>query len=229
VADKPKVISFGQSTANLFDAVDEVPDLQKIERRLSVPVLRIGTLAFTAAGHLSVGKEYVGVQLMTTWRLLFTVITLSFAGLFSASASAATVSIRVMDPGSDGLSKVLVITKSLEGDGKEISRVLSGPDGFVPPIELALGLYETITTYPNGNIRTQVKDFVVTREPLTIEIHLDFDLDQKVNSDVIDWQVRVFDQKGMPAVNAWVIGRNMEASTGTSAVRTDGRGFATVL
>jgi hypothetical protein len=133
-----------------------------------------------------------------------------------------------MDSGNDALSNVLVITKSLEGDRKEISRSLSGTDGFVAPMELAPGLYEMIATYPYGNIRTQVKDFVVTPQTRTIETHLDYESDQRVSLDVIDWRVQVLDKQGMPAAGAWVVARNTEASRGTSAVKADARGFANV-
>jgi hypothetical protein len=133
-----------------------------------------------------------------------------------------------MDSGNDALSNVLVITKSLEGERKEISRSLSGTDGFVAPMELAPGLYEMIATYPHGNIRTQVKDFVVTPETRTIETHLDYEWDQRVSLDVIDWQIQVLDRQSKPVAGAWVVVRNAEASTGTSAVKTDGRGFANV-
>ena len=137
--------------------------------------------------------------------------------------------IRAMDPGNDGLPKVLVITRSLEGDRKEVSRDLTGSDGFLQPIELAPGLYETIATYPYGDLKTQVKDFVVIPGPsMTIEIHLNFDSDQRVSLNVIESHVQVFDQEGRPAVRAWVIGRNMEATTGTSVAKTDERGFASV-
>jgi hypothetical protein len=133
-----------------------------------------------------------------------------------------------MDSGNDGLSNVLVITKSLEGDRREISRSLSASDGFVAPVELAPGLYEVIAMYPYGNIRTQVKDFVVTPESHTIEMHLDYESDQRVSLDVIDWQIQVLDRQSKPVAGAWVVVRNAEASTGTSAVKADGRGFANV-
>jgi hypothetical protein len=130
--------------------------------------------------------------------------------------------------GNEALGNVLVITKSLEGDRKEISRVLSGLDGFVAPMDLAPGLYEIIATYPYGDIKTQIKDFVVTPNTHTVEMHLDYELDQHVDLYTIDWKVRVFDRQGNPAVGAWVIARNAEATTGPSVVKVDGRGFAKV-
>ncbi len=50
MADKPKVIPIADETLSLFDAAQELADQQKLERPLSVPGLRIGTSAFTAAG-----------------------------------------------------------------------------------------------------------------------------------------------------------------------------------
>jgi hypothetical protein len=50
MSDKPAVVSTGRSTRNLFDAASEMAKQEKIERPLSIPGLRIGTSAFTAAG-----------------------------------------------------------------------------------------------------------------------------------------------------------------------------------
>ncbi len=50
MADKPKVVPIANETLTLFDAAQEMADQQKLERPLSVPGLRIGTSAFTAAG-----------------------------------------------------------------------------------------------------------------------------------------------------------------------------------
>jgi uncharacterized protein YecE (DUF72 family) len=50
VADKRRVVPIADATASLFDAAREMADHQKIDRPLSVPGLRIGTSAFTAAG-----------------------------------------------------------------------------------------------------------------------------------------------------------------------------------
>jgi len=50
VADKRKVVPIADETLALFDAAREMTDHQKLDRPLSVPGLRIGTSAFTAAG-----------------------------------------------------------------------------------------------------------------------------------------------------------------------------------
>jgi len=50
VADNHKVVPIADETLTLFDAAQEMADQQKIERPFSVPGLRIGTSAFTAAG-----------------------------------------------------------------------------------------------------------------------------------------------------------------------------------
>lgn len=50
MAEKRKVVPIADKTLALFDAAQEMADQQKVERPLSVPGLRIGTSAFTAAG-----------------------------------------------------------------------------------------------------------------------------------------------------------------------------------
>jgi hypothetical protein len=158
-----------------------------------------------------------------------TVRLLSLVMLLAAPARATTVRIRTMYPDTEALPKVLVVTKSLESDRKEVSRDLTGLDGFGQPMELAPGLYEAIATYPYGQFLTQVEDFVVSPGPsVTIEIHLNIDSDERVNLNAADAHVRVLDRQGRPAVNAWVIGRNADATTGTSVARTDERGLANV-
>jgi hypothetical protein len=48
--DKRKVVPIADKTLALFDAAQEMAHQQKVERPLTVPGLRIGTSAFTAAG-----------------------------------------------------------------------------------------------------------------------------------------------------------------------------------
>jgi hypothetical protein len=161
-------------------------------------------------------------QPMATIGLLF------LAGILCPTVHATTVKIRTAYPDHEGLPKVLVIVRSVEGQPKEFARELSGHDGSVPPLELEPGVYEAISTYPYGNIPTVVHDFLVGNESAAIEITLTSEGDQKINLNEITWKVKVLDQNGRPAVNALVIGRNAEASTGVSTARTDERGLATI-
>lgn len=156
------------------------------------------------------------------------VLVVLFCNVFCASAGASTVRIQVLDRGTGELSKVLVITRSLEADRKEVSRDLTGTDGFLPPIDVPPGIYESIATFPYGRIMTQVKDFEVTSDSEVVEIHLNYKLDQTINLNAISWHVHVRDQQGHPVPDAWVIGRNGEASTGTTLAKTDRDGDATV-
>jgi len=157
-----------------------------------------------------------------------TIGLLVLACILPPTVRATTVKIRTAYPDHEGVSKVLVIVRSAEGQPKEFARELSGPDGSIPTLELEPGIYEAISVYPYGNIPTVVHDFPVGSELAAVEITLMFGSDQKVNLDEITRRVKVLDQNGRPAVNTLVIGRNAEASTGVSAARTDERGLATV-
>lgn len=161
-------------------------------------------------------------QPMATIGLLF------LAGILCPTVHATTVKIRTAYPNHVGISKVLVIIRSVEAQPREFARELSGRDGSVTPLELEPGVYEAISIYPYGNIPTVVHDFLVGKESAAIEITLTSGSDEKINVNEISWKVKVLDQNGRPAANALVIGRNAEASTGVSAARTDERGLATV-
>lgn len=166
--------------------------------------------------------------MINAYRPVTTICLFCLASIFCPTLHATTIKIRTAYPDHEGVSKVLVIVRSVEGQREEFARDLSGPDGLIPSLELRPGVYEAITTYPYGNILTTVHDFLVGNESAVIEITLNFDSDERINYNEIIWNVQVLDQDGHPAVNALVIGRNAEASTGVSVARTDERGLATV-
>lgn len=162
------------------------------------------------------------------YRPVATIGLLGLASILCPTALATTVKIRTAYPDHEGVSKVLVIVRSVEGQSKEFARELSGPDGSIRPLELEPGVYEAISLYPYGNIPTVVHEFSVGKEPAAIEITWNVENDHRINLNEISWNVKVLDQNGHPAVNALVIGRNATASTGVSVARTDERGLATV-
>lgn len=146
----------------------------------------------------------------------------------STSVGAATVKIRAVNFGGENLPKALVIVRSLEDPRPEVLRALTGPDGLVPDVEVPPGPYEAIAAYPYGIWQTAVQDFMVGAEPVTLELQLGIDFDQRIRIDVIDWHVKVVDARGRPVANAWVTGRSMDAATGVSVAKTDSHGTATV-
>jgi len=166
--------------------------------------------------------------MINTYRSVMTVFLFSLANLFLPVAHAARVRIRTVLAEREPVANVLVIVRSIEGQQEEFARALSGPDGSVPSVELRPGIYEAIATCPYGHIPTTVDDFVLGDQPAEVEVLLSIDDDERVNYNQTAWNVQVLDQGGLPAVNAVVIGRNMEASTGVSVARTDRRGRATV-
>jgi len=167
---------------------------------------------------------------MNSAHRLATAIVLFFVvSILSPTLHAATVKIRTAYPDHEGVSKVLVIVRSIEGQRVEFARELSGPEGWIPSLELPAGVYEAIATCPYGYLPTTVFDFSVGDEPATMEIPLRLPAtDQTVNLNQMDWHVRVIGDDGQPALNVVVIGRNEDASTGVSVARTDARGLATI-
>jgi hypothetical protein len=143
------------------------------------------------------------------------------------STGAATVTVRVSEAHTGNLAKVLVIVRSLEADRSEVLRALTGPDGLVPAVDVPPGLYEAIATYPYSRHTTIAKDFVIGEKPVMVELKLTHLSDQRVNLNSIDWQISVTNGQGRPVGNAWVTGRDDEASD-VSVTRTDSKGRATV-
>ncbi|MFZ0978105.1 MAG: hypothetical protein WAN23_01775 [Candidatus Acidiferrales bacterium] len=161
-------------------------------------------------------------------RHVTTVCLFCLASISCPTAHAAAVKIRTVFADQEAVPNVLVIVRSIEGRSEEFARGLSGPDGSIASLELRPGLYEAIATCPYGHIPTTVHDFLVANEAALIEVTLSPDNDQRINYNEINWNVQILEQDGHPAVNAVVIGRNGEASTGVSVARTDERGRATV-
>lgn len=143
-------------------------------------------------------------------------------------AGATTVRVRTIDPAGEKLSNALVIVRSIDGDQSEVLRALTGANGLAPEVNVPPGAYEAIATYPYGPWTTEVKDFMVQADPVTLELQLGVLPGQTVELDVIDWHVRVADARGRPVANAWVIGRTPDATEGVSVARTDSHGSATV-
>jgi hypothetical protein len=91
--------------------------------------------------------------------------------LLALLPDAKTSIIKTVDASGAPFPKVLVIVKSLEGEG-EVARYLTDQDGRTPKIQLSSGLYRVIATCPYGICQTTVREFLGSDVPseLTLEI-----------------------------------------------------------
>jgi hypothetical protein len=144
-------------------------------------------------------------------------------------ASATLLKVRVIDAlGTEGIAKVLVITRSLEPGKGDVSRDLTRQDGSIPDLDIPPGLYEVIATYPYQAWRTRVRDFIAGANPVPITLELEQIWDQTVYAGgVVDLRVQVVDGQGHPVHNAQIIGRNLDASE-LSFATTDSAGRALI-
>lgn len=84
-------------------------------------------------------------------------------------ANVKTTIFKTVDATGAPFPNVLIIVKSLEGEG-EMARYLTGPDGRTPTIRLSSGLYRVIATCPYGLCRTTVREFLGSDMPSEIVI-----------------------------------------------------------
>jgi hypothetical protein len=88
-------------------------------------------------------------------KLLYLVIML----MLTIIPNAKTKIIKIVDATGEPFPKVLIIVKSLDGEG-EVARYLTDQDGRTPEIQLGSGLYRVIATCPYGLCRTLVREFL---------------------------------------------------------------------
>ena len=158
-------------------------------------------------------------------------IALAILSVCCACVDATTVTMRaVMSPSlaGGGMSGVLVIVRGLDPSTGEVLRALTGAHGLAPELDVPPGLYEAIATDPYSWWQTSVRDFEVQSKPVSLDLPLSMEPDQRVDLNIVDWHVTVVDAKGRRVPNAWVIGRDPDATTGASVAKTDSRGSATV-
>ncbi len=90
----------------------------------------------------------IGLHFLGMWLLL----------AMTPSSFAADVAVHTVDQNGAPFAGVLVIVKSLDGDG-EIGRHLTDQNGVVAPLRLGSGLYRLIATCPYGACRTMAQEF----------------------------------------------------------------------
>lgn len=91
-------------------------------------------------------------------------------GLFCALCAQATpFHAVIVDETGAAFPDVLVIVRSLEGDGESF-RVLTDLDGAVPKHEIAPGLYQLIANCPFGVCQTALHEFLVASDPIHLQL-----------------------------------------------------------
>ena len=117
--------------------------------------------------------------------------------------------------GSDGkpVNNALVVVQTLDHHERESYRVLTDAEGNTPSHDLAPGLYRAIATYPYSRWRPEIREFVVTNQPITIRLMLT----KGSRLDTLDvaigrLSVHVVDARGKPVTGAHVLVRDGNAT-----------------
>lgn len=119
--------------------------------------------------------------------------------------------------GSDGkpVNNALVIVQDLDHQERESYRALTNAEGNTPAHELPAGFYRAIATYPYSRWRPQVREFVVTNQPITVQLTL---TEASSGLDTLDvaigrLSVHVEDAGGKPVRGARVLVRDANATS----------------
>ncbi len=133
--------------------------------------------------------------------------------IFSTSVFAVPVTVNVTGANGTALNKALVIIQRLnEGSEQEVSRELTNSDGAVTLDDAAPGLYRAIATDPYRSWKTEVEEFLVKDQPVTVRLRLERQAtDDPVIASVGRLTVHVRDAAGNPAVGAHVLLRDAYA------------------
>ena len=151
-----------------------------------------------------------------------------FCLLGTLQAEEPQLRLQVFDQSGAGFPNVLVIVKSLEGQGEKF-RALSDKSGAVETHTLAPGLYRIIATCPYGICETTVREFMVGSTPIHLELRLAV---LPTQGDVVTvgpvdrCKVEVLDPRGKPISSAQILVRDSDArnekwyTTGTEGTVT---------
>ena len=138
------------------------------------------------------------------------------------------IRIRVVDPTGAPIPNVLVILKSLDGQGEQF-RALSGADGFVASVQGLPGLYQAIATSPYSYWKTAIKEFLVGNKPVLVELRVE-SLPTHGYGDKVVVGTRInltlLGSDGNPLPKTWIYVRDPLARLDLS-VTTDAFGKAT--
>jgi hypothetical protein len=144
-----------------------------------------------------------------TQMLPLLLLTLSEAALSHASSLRVSVKDRTGSP----FANVLLIVKSLE-DGGERHRALSDASGEAPETVLRPGLYRLIATCPYGVCETQITEFLMGNDSVSLRMALDV---RATTGDIVlsDRKLRVVvvGRNEQAASKAKVLVRNSDATT----------------
>lgn len=125
----------------------------------------------------------------------------------------AQVDISVSDSGGTPLKGTLVIVQDLQRQERELFRVLTDEHGKIPTRTLDPGLYRAIGTYPYGQWRNNVREFLVRDAPVKVQLQLaQSNGMDSINVAIGQLKVTVLDAAGKPADGARVLVRDVNAT-----------------
>jgi hypothetical protein len=151
---------------------------------------------------------------LRSWKIA-AIILFSILMESSVRSDSRALTVTTVDRTGAPFSNVLVIVKSLEGNG-EIFRALTDSTGSVPDRQVKPGLYRVIATCPYGICETSVQEFLVKNDPIHLKLSLDVSPTHGVG-DVAEvgpskrLSVVITDSQGKPAQNASLLVRDQEA------------------
>ena len=126
--------------------------------------------------------------------------------LFCLPSFAAQVIVAVATTDGKPLPDALVIVQDLDHREREAYRALTDAQGTTPPRELPPGLYRAIGTYPYSRWRSDVREFVITEQPVRIKLSLpEASTFDAVTVAIGRVGIRVVDAAGRPAAGARVL------------------------
>jgi 5-hydroxyisourate hydrolase-like protein (transthyretin family) len=131
----------------------------------------------------------------------------------SAPGFATPVTIHVTGANGAPLPGALVIIQNLPSNTEqELSRELTNEDGEVTLKSVEPGLYRAIATDPYRSWQTEVEEFLVKEQPVTVSLRLERQAtDDPVVASVGSLTVHVLDAGGNPAAGATVLLRDSAA------------------
>jgi hypothetical protein len=138
---------------------------------------------------------------------------LIWLAMCSASAFAAPVTIHVAGTDGASIKGALVIVQNLRSNTEqELSRGLTGEGGNVTLDNMEPGLYRAIASDSYRSWKTEVEEFLVKSQPVTVTLRLERQVtDDPVVATVGRLTVHVLDSAGNAAVGARVLLRDAEA------------------
>jgi hypothetical protein len=157
-------------------------------------------------------------------------------GLVPASAAPTfpvKIKVETVGGGSLGGSVALVIVQDLDNHERDVVRILTDPDGNVPPLQLSPGIYRVIATTPYGIWQTSVHEFLVgnhaTEVIVEVEAMWTHGYGDVIPIGLTRTRLQVFGPDGQPASGASILVRDRDATLYLERWYTaDKKGTATI-